>query len=123
LETKFVPLMVSVCAPEPALTDGGERLVMAGTGSVPIPERFTDCGLPGASSDTVTEAVRFPSPEGENTALALQFAPGAIEAPHVLLTMNSDALAPPTMTLVMVKAVLPELTKVTVCGLLAVPTT
>lgn len=115
--------MVSVCAADPALAEAGERLVTAGTGLAPVPVRLTVCGLPGASSVTVTEAVRFPSPEGENVALALQFAPGASEAPHVLLTIKSDALGPVTITLAMDKATLPELTKVTVCGLLAVPTT
>jgi hypothetical protein len=59
LERKFVPLMVSVCGPDPGVAVAGERLVMLGTGFVAVSEKFTvfEAPPPGAGFATTTAYV------------------------------------------------------------------
>lgn len=115
--------MVRGCGDAPELAEGGDRLVMVGTGFAPVPLRLTDCGLPGASSVTVIEAERFPNATGVNETEAEHCAPAASELPHVLLKLKSPGLVPPRTTLVMEIGVVPVLVRVTVCCGLLVPRT
>ena len=88
-----------------------ERLT---TTAVPVPERLTDCGLPLALSVMLTEAVRLPLAAGVNVTLMVQLAPAATELPHVLVWAKSLALVPVKARLVMLKAAVPVLLRVTV---------
>jgi hypothetical protein len=56
--TKPVPLIVRVCAPEPAATEAGEREVMAGTGFVTV--KFTALDAPPPGAGFVTETGKVP---------------------------------------------------------------
>ena len=89
----------------------GERLARA---AVPVPERLTICGLPLALSVMLTEAVRLPLAAGVNVTLIVQLAPPATELPHVLVCAKLLALVPVSARLVMLKAALPVLLRVTV---------
>jgi hypothetical protein len=82
--------------------------------AVPVPERATACGLPLALSLMVTEAASAPTREGLKVTLIVQFAPAATELPQVLVSAKSPALVPVIATLVMLKAALPVLLRVTV---------
>ena len=97
----------------------GERLA---TGAVPVPERLTVCGLPLALSVMLTEAVRLPLAAGVNVTRIVQLVLAATELPHVLLCAKSLALVPVSARLVMLKAALPVLLRVTACAVLVVPT-
>ena len=84
-----VLLRVTLCAALVVPTDRllkvrlvGERLT---TEVVPVPVRFTVCGLPVALSVILTEAVRLPAAVGVNLTLIRQLAPAATELPHVLV--------------------------------------
>jgi hypothetical protein len=121
-----VLLRVTVCAalvvptgwlPKPRLV--GKRLT---TGPVPVPERLTVCGLPLALSVMLTEAVRLPLADGVNVTLIGQLPPAAAELPQVLVSEKSLAFVPVTVMLVMLKAALPVLLRVTVCAALVIPT-
>ena len=83
------------------------------------------CGLPGALSDTVTEAVRDPAPVGVNVTEIVQVAPaasvfGAIG--HVFVCAKSPACVPPTAMLEISSGAAPELVRVTSWAALVVPT-
>jgi hypothetical protein len=84
------------------------------TSCVPAPERVTTCGLLLALSMICSEAGAEPLAEGVNTMLMVQLVPGATEVLQLLFCVKSPALAPVKAALVMVKAVLPVLLKVTV---------
>jgi hypothetical protein len=90
--------------------------------AIPVPERATVCGLPGALSVILTEAVRLPVTKGLKVTLAVQSAPGASELLHPLLRRKSAASGPVTLTLAIVKVALPVLVSVTLWEALAVPT-
>ncbi len=91
----------------------GERLATAAV-PVPVPERFTVCGLPLALSVMLTEAVRLPLAVGLKVTLMVQLPPAATELPHVLVWAKSPAFVPVSARLVMLKAAVPELLRVTV---------
>ncbi len=55
METKFVPLIVSVCAAAPALAEAGERLVIVGTRLLTVKFTAVELPPPGAGSVTTTE--------------------------------------------------------------------
>ena len=62
---------------------------------------------------TVTVAVRVPAAVGLKVTLMVQLAPAATLEPQVLVWAKSLALVPESATLVMLKAALPELVRVT----------
>ena len=61
----------------------------------------------------LSEAASVPATEGVNITAIVQLAPAASELPHVLLCSKSLALVPVNARLVMLKAVLPVLLRVT----------
>ena len=83
------------------------------TSCVPVPESNTDCGLPVAVSVMVSEAVRAPEAKGVNDMTMVQVPPAATEEPQVLFSVKSAGSAPVKAILVMLKAVLPVLSRVT----------
>ena len=89
---------------------------------VPVPERPTDWGLPVALSVIARAAARVPLAAGVKVALMVQLAPAATLDPQLLVWAKSLALAPESAMLVMLKATLPELVKVTALVVLVVPT-
>jgi hypothetical protein len=99
----------------------GETLAVV-VAATPVPVRLIPCGLLGSLSVMVTEAVLVPVAAGVNVTLIVQLAPAATELPHVLLSGKSPMSAPVTAMLVMERAELPVLVRVTVCALLVVPT-
>src|SRR5579862_2978397 len=91
---------------------------------VPVPLSGTFCGLLGASSANVRDAVRLPVADGEKVTLTLQVALTATVAPVQLLalTLKSPALLPPSVTLVMCRLADPVLVMVIVWAALVEPT-
>ncbi len=63
----------------------GERLTAGALAAVPVPVRFTVCGLSLASSVMVIVPVRVPVAVGVKVTLMLQLAPAATALPQVLL--------------------------------------
>jgi hypothetical protein len=67
----------------PTVVPGNVTLAGANvTGSTPVPDSGTVCGLPGALSVIVRFPVRSPSWVGVNVTLITQFAPAASVAPQ-----------------------------------------
>src|SRR5437016_2908473 len=91
----------------------GDRLT---AGAVPVPLSDTVCGLPVALSAIVTAPVRVPVAVGVNVTPMVQLAPAASDAPQVLVSAKSPLAA----ILVMLRAALPVLVRVTVCETLVV---
>ena len=87
-----------------------------------VPVRLTLCVPPAALSVTVTAAVRDPVADGLKVTLIAHLAPAATLEPQVFVWAKSPALAPETAMLVMLKAAVPELVRVTVCAALVVAT-
>ena len=54
-------------------------------GTVPVPVKPTDCGLPEALSVMLTEALRVPVAVGLNVTLIEQLAPAATLVPQVFV--------------------------------------
>ena len=81
-----------------------------------MPESAIDCGLPVALSVTVMVPGRLPLEAGVKVTLMVQLAPAAMEAGQVFVC-EYGALA--TM-LLMTRAPVPELVRVTVCAALVV---
>jgi hypothetical protein len=88
----------------------------------PVPERLTAWGLPEALSVTTMDAARLPLAEGVKVTLMVQLAPAATLDPQLLVWAKSPALVPETAMLVMLKATLPELVRMTVLAVLVVLT-
>jgi hypothetical protein len=59
LERKFVPLMVSVCAPAPAVAVAGDRLVMVGAGLLTV--KFVEFEAPPPGVGFVTTTAYVPA--------------------------------------------------------------
>ena len=74
-----------------------------------MPLRLTVCGLSGALSVMLTEAVRLPLADGVNVTLIVQLPPAATELPQVSVSEKSLAFMPVTVMLVMLRAPLPVL--------------
>ncbi len=89
---------------------------------VPVPEKVTDCGLPVALSVRVRAAVKDPLAAGVKVTLIVQLAPAATLAPQLLVCAKSLGLVPVMAILVMLKAALPVLFRVTDWAALEVPT-
>lgn len=94
-----------------------ERLT-AGPDATPVPFNAIVCGLPGALSVIVIAPESVPRAPGVNMTVIVQLAPAA----RLLPQLFDWAKLPFTAMLVMVKAALPVLLTVTVCGALVVPT-
>ena len=111
----------------PVATDVAEAVsaVVVGViaGAVPVPVRFTTCGLLVALSVKVRVAVSLLVVFGSNSTLTVQVFPAAtVELAHVSDPMGkSDMLVPPGVTVVIVKSVVPVFVPVTVLALLVVP--
>ncbi len=88
--------------------------------SSPFPESATICGLPEALSAMVTAPVLAPGEVGLNTTPIAHVAPAATELPQVPLPVK--AKSPLTLRLVIDKAAVPVLFKVTDCAALLLPT-
>lgn len=67
---------------------------MAVKGSIPVPVNATECGLPEELSVTVMDAALAPAVTGANLTEMVHEPPAATVAPHVLVCVNSAALAP-----------------------------
>jgi hypothetical protein len=67
-----------------------------------------------ALSAMVTVAARLPGAVGANVTLIAQVPPAATELPQVVVSRKSPGLAPVTIKLVMPKAELPLLVRVSV---------
>ena len=59
VDTKFVPLIVSVCADEPALVEEGDRLVIVGVGLFTV--KFEGAELPPPGIGLVTMTGKVPA--------------------------------------------------------------
>jgi hypothetical protein len=70
----------------------------------------------------VTEAVRLPLAEGVNVTLIVHLWPAASDLPQVLVSAKLLRLVPWTERLLILKAALPVLLRVTVCVVLVVRT-
>ena len=91
-------------------------------GSTPVPLKDAVCGLPGALSVTLREAVREPVVEGVKVTLMVQLAPADNEAGQLFVSAKSPPFVPVMPTEVMVRVPLPLLVKVVTSGLLSIPT-
>jgi hypothetical protein len=94
----------------------------AANGPLPVPVKFTVCGLLVALSVRVNVAVRVPGPVGVNVILMVQLPPAATELPQVFVSEKSPGLVPVAWMPVMVKAVVPVLFRVMVWAPLGDPT-
>lgn len=90
--------------------------------AVPVPVKFTVCGLLEALSVKSSEALRLPVPDGVNVTLTVQVLVGVNVAPVQVsaLLAKSPSLVPLSVTPVMARLVVPLLVTVSVCGALAV---
>ena len=86
---------------------------VGGARPMPVPERLTVCGLPAALSVMVIVPVRLPVALGVKFTVIVQLDPAATLDPHALVCVKSPAFAPVTVILVMVRAALPVLPRVT----------
>ena len=91
----------------------GAKLALDAT---PVPVRVTDWGLPVALSVTVMVPGWLPEAVGVKVTLMEQLAPGATEAPQVLVWAYGALAA----MLVIFNAAVPPLVSVTVCAALVV---
>src|SRR5437667_6973514 len=116
---KPVPVMLTAVPPL-LVPELGEIALTVGAGLVPVPlpVRFTVCGLLLASSAMVIVPVRVPVVVGVKVTLIVQFAPAANVAPQVLLCASSPLAA----MLVMFNSAVPMLLRVTPLGALVLPT-
>src|SRR5208337_1110513 len=105
--------MVRVRAAAPSVVEPGERLVMVGTGSIPVPVKLR---LLGARSAKFSEALRLPPADGVNVTLTAQVPLGITVAPVQVSALLAKSLAfvPPSFTVEMVRLTVPVL--VTVSG-------
>jgi hypothetical protein len=124
-----VTICVAELAPTNTLPNDSEGGVMLATGvagggaAVPIPDKFTACGLLGALLATEMLAERAPAADGVKVAVSVQLAPAATEpAAQVPVRAKSLALVPPSVMPLIVSAALPVLVSVTLCAALEVPT-
>jgi len=95
---------------------GVSEAVAPGVRPVPVSEAV--CGLPGASSLTVSAPLRVPPAVGIKVTLIVQFEPAIRLAPHVFVWAKS----PPAEMLTMFSVALPELVSMIGLAALLVPT-
>ena len=87
-----------------------------------MPARVTLCGLLAALSVKDTLALRLPLALGEKVTPMVQVALMASEVGQVLVCAKSEALVPVMLMLLMLRASVPLLVRVTVWAALVVPT-
>ena len=92
------------------------------TGVAPVPERLTECGLPVALSEIVSDAVRLPLAEGLKVTLIAQAAPAVTLEPQLFVCVKSLAFVPETAIEEMLKSAVPESVRVTTWAEPLVPT-
>src|SRR2546428_5836937 len=68
-----------------------ERLI---EGPKPVPDKVTDCGLPGALSAMIIVPVRSPGAAGVKVTLIPQFAPAGTAVPQLLVCEKSRDRCP-----------------------------
>src|SRR2546425_4885880 len=127
------PLLVSVtfcaglvvptrCLPKALLV--AESVAVGGVTPVPVSDNGR--GLPAASWELITLAVRALFAEGVKVRLRTQLAPAASVAPLMQVvpeaSAKSPALAPPSTAVAMLRGAVPLLVRVTVCTGLGVLT-
>src|SRR5260370_37757699 len=86
-----------------------------------MPESETICGEPGASSETVKLAARWPGPMGLKTREIAQLAAGATGAVQLLVEVKSEGLGPLRETEEIWSGAVPELITVNVWAAPEVP--
>src|SRR5580765_7022190 len=122
---EFVSAEVRAALVEPTSWDPKARAagasVTAGAGATPVPVSETTWGLAGASSLTVSEALRPPAPPGVNRTAIVQLAPAASVAGHWSASEKSAASAPPTAIDPIASAALPTSVSVTSSSALVDP--
>ena len=82
---------------------GGDKLMPL----TPVPVKGTLCGLPGALSITVSEALALPSPRGVKVTLIWQLLPDVSDEGQLLVWPKSPLFAPVIWMDVMDKLILP----------------
>ena len=87
----------------------------------PVPMRAIVCGPPATESLMETAALRVPEEVGAKATAIEQEAEAAREEPQVVVSWKSEACAPDSQMLEIVKADPPVLERVTVCAALDVP--
>ena len=83
--------------------------------SAPVPVNGTACGLPAASSATVSAAERAPVAPGVNFTVNVQLADAARVARQVLVCVKSARFVPVMEIPAIFKIALPVFVSVTVC--------
>lgn len=86
-----------------------------------MPSNVTDCGLLGALSVSMSDAVRFPVAVGSKVTLITQLRPGAIEEPQLLVCAKSWLFVP-VMPIEAVNGMFPMLLSFTPLAELEMPT-
>jgi len=81
----------------------------------------TACGEPGASSEIIKLAARWPEASGLKTRETVQLAADASEPAQLLVKLNSEAFDPLTPTEENCSGAFPELVRVRVCAALEDP--
>lgn len=124
-----VTICVAELAPTTTLPNDSEGGVILATGAggggaaVPVPDKFTACGLFGALLATERLAARAPAAVGVKVAVSVQLAPAATEpAAQVPVRAKSPALVPASVMPLMESAAFPVLVSVTLCAALDIPT-
>lgn len=132
---KVIPLMVSVALPELFSVKVCAELVVPrfwllkvmlevvvpAMGALPVPVNVSVCGLEGALSEMLIDAVRLKMPPGVNVTLNVQVPVGVMGLAQLFVCEKSLALVPVTEIPVIVRFALPVLVRVKVCAVLAVP--
>jgi hypothetical protein len=96
--------------------------VAFGPATTPVPLKDIDCGLPGALSVILSEAVRGPILFGLNLMLIVQLPATGTLVPQLLLWLKSAKFVP-TKAMPLMPNGPPMFVSVTVCMTLLVPTT
>ena len=100
-----------------------ERLVgfRVAIGLIPVPVRFTCCGLRPALSVMFMVAERFPLAVGVKVTLKVQLAPSATVVPQSLVCAKSAGFVPAMAILVMTNVAWPVFWRIADCAALVEP--
>jgi hypothetical protein len=105
----------------PKLTLVGENEMPGEPGESPVPLSGTVCGLPAASSATLTVADRAAATVGENVTLIVQFAPAASVEPQPFVCEKSPGFVPARLMLAILSVAVPVFVSTIACCGLEVP--
>jgi hypothetical protein len=94
VETKLVPVTLSVNAAPPAVAVEGESEATVGNGFVPVPVRLRVWGLPDALSVTLNAPTRVLTALGVKVTSIVQPTPGLSVAVQLFVSAKSPALTP-----------------------------